>query len=237
MYSIVLMAAVATGGPDAATFGKRGGCSGCYGGCYGSSYSYGCCGGYSYGCCGGYSCGGGGLFHKHRSHGCCGGYSYGCCGGYSCFGSGCYGGCYGATYPSYSYPGYYGAPPVVTVPPAGVPMTPVVPAPMTPATPDKDKVKKPETSGMGANLKFTLPAESKLFVDGRLVGIGGDRAFYTPALVPGQKYFYDVKAELVVDGKTVTEEKTVIVEAGANLTETFPKLTAAAAAPTAVAGK
>jgi uncharacterized protein (TIGR03000 family) len=111
-------------------------------------------------------------------------------------------------------------------------MTPVVPKSGTP-----DTEKKP-TTGMGANLKFTLPAGSKLYVDGRLVGVEGtERAYYTPDLVPGQKYFYEVKAELVVGGRTVTEEKTVIVESGANLVEGFPKLMAAAAAATAVAGK
>src|SRR5262249_43122388 len=66
MYSVVLMAALATSGetPD---LGRRGGCHGCRGGCYG-----GCYGGYGWGC-----------------HGCYGGgYRYG-----GCYG-GCYGGGY-----------------------------------------------------------------------------------------------------------------------------------------------
>jgi uncharacterized protein (TIGR03000 family) len=275
MYSIVLMAAVATGGPDATSFGRKGGCSGScygcgggvavascygsgYGSCYGSSYSYGGCSGYSAGCCGGG--GRGGLFH-HKSRGGCSGYSAGCT-GYSCFGSGYgggYGGCCGGGfYPSYSYSGggcygggyYGGVTPTVTVPayPGTVVPGTVVPGTTTPGTttpivpkagtPDTDKDKKPPTSGMGANLKFTLPAGSKLFVDGRLVGAEGtERAFYTPDLVPGQKYFYEVKAELAVGGRTVTEEQTVIVESGANVVATFPKLVAAAAGATAVAGK
>jgi uncharacterized protein (TIGR03000 family) len=90
---------------------------------------------------------------------------------------------------------------------------------------------------MGANIKFTVPAETKIFVDGRLTpGTGTERAFHTPPLSAG-KFFYDVKAELVVGGKTIVEEKRVIVEAGANLTESFPTLTAAANGSSTVAGK
>jgi uncharacterized protein (TIGR03000 family) len=75
MYSVVLMAALSTGG-EMPAFGRHGcrGCWGCCGGCWG------CCGG-CWGCCGG-CCGG--------CWGCCGG----CCGG--CYGGGSYwGGHYG----------------------------------------------------------------------------------------------------------------------------------------------
>jgi uncharacterized protein (TIGR03000 family) len=90
----------------------------------------------------------------------------------------------------------------------------------------------------GANIKFQLPSNAKLFVDGRqTTGTGTERAFFTPPLPAGQKFYYDVKAELVVDGKTVTEEKRVIVKAGDDLRETFPKLFAAAGNPATVAVK
>src|SRR5947209_5368237 len=77
MYSVVLMAALSTGG-EAPAFGRHGchGCWGCCGGCWGC---HGCCGG-CWGCCGG----------------CCGGCwgCGGCCGG--CWGcQGCCGGCWG----------------------------------------------------------------------------------------------------------------------------------------------
>lgn len=82
--------------------------------------------------------------------------------------------------------------------------------------------------GMGANLKFQLPADAKLYVDGRLTMIGGtERAFTTPPLAVGSKYYYNVKAEIIVDGKPVVEEKRVVVEAGGTVTETFPTLIAA----------
>lgn len=116
------------------------------------------------------------------------------------------------------------APPVMTVPVAPIPKAG-----------GSDSV--PNTP-MGANLKFTLPADAKLFVDGKPApGSGAERSFYTPPLTVGQKFFYDVKAEMMVAGELVVEEKKVIVEAGASLTETFPKLTAALARASTVAGK
>jgi uncharacterized protein (TIGR03000 family) len=112
---------------------------------------------------------------------------------------------------------------------------PVMTIPVAPMAKPMGSDSKP----MGANLKFQVPADAKLYVDGKLApGTGTERAFYTPPLAQGQKFFYDVKAEVVVNGKTVTEEKKVIVEAGVNLTETFPKLIAAIKKPnTAIAGK
>jgi len=133
----------------------------------------------------------------------------------------------------------------MTAPYGGVPMqTPVVVPMQTPVQtpadttkPKPDGTTKPDGS-QGASLKFQLPADAKLYVDGQLTGITGtERAFVTPALTPGQKYYYDVKAELTVDGKAVTEEKRVIVEAGGSVVESFPKLTAAAAQPATVAGR
>ena len=81
---------------------------------------------------------------------------------------------------------------------------------------------------MGANLKFRLPAEAKLYVDGRLTMIGGtERTFTTPPLADGSQYYYDVKAEVIVDGKPVVEHKRILVEAGATIKESFPMLIAA----------
>jgi uncharacterized protein (TIGR03000 family) len=216
------------------------GCGGCYGGagCHGMRHSR-----------------GHGLFgHKRSCHG-CSGYS---CSGYNCFGSSCmgfggctgFGGCVGfggggvsswgppVGMPPYTLHGYnqggvWGpSPPVVYADPHAVygrvtnltPATTVIPTettkPMTPPTPPK---------GTGANIKFRLPADAKLYVDGKLTMLTGtERSFTTPALEAGQKFFYDVKAELMVDGKPVVEEKRVIVEAGSDLVEAFPKLLAAA---------
>jgi uncharacterized protein (TIGR03000 family) len=135
---------------------------------------------------------------------------------------------------SYSDPwavyGRVNAPPAVIVP---------VEASTTDTKPMETPVAPKPKEGMGANLKFKLPAEAKLYVDGRLTMIGGtERSFTTPPLAPGSQYYYDVKAEIVVDGKPVVEQKRVLVEAGARIDESFPVLLAAAAGKsTAVAGK
>lgn len=184
---------------------------GCQGGCYGTGYGW----GYAYGC-----------------GGCCGG-----CTGYAGYNYGFSGhGCAGGIYPSYSYP-YSGAPavvvPVETKPAETKPADGAKPADPKAADPKKD-------GGSGAaNLKFRLPAGAALYVDGRPTpGEGAERAFFTPALEAGQKYFYDVKAEFAVGGRTVTEDRRVVVQAGADLVVEFPKLTAAAAAAdSSLAGK
>jgi uncharacterized protein (TIGR03000 family) len=120
--------------------------------------------------------------------------------------------------------------------------TPIKPdatkAPTAPEPKPADPTKKTGT-GMGANIKFKVPAAAKLFVDGKLTVLtGSERTFTTPPLAMGEKYYYEVKAELAVGGKVIVEEKRVIVEAGSNLTESFPTLVAAAEGkPTTVAGK
>ena len=247
----VPVASVAVGGCNGVVM------SGCYGSCYGSSYGS---------CHGGGFRRGGFLGHKSSCHGCAG-YScsgYNCfSSGYAC--AGCAGSGYGGQAISY---GSSWGPPVGMLPYTlhgynsgaaqvygpGFPVVlgnltdphavygtvyhpnrpPVMTIPVEP-------MKKPAGSDdkpTGANLKFKVPADTKLYVDGKLTpGSGTERAFYTPPLEAGKKFFYEVKAELVVDGKTVTEEKKVIVEAGANLTESFAKLTAAAENATSVAGK
>ena len=209
---------------------------GCYGSCAG--YAYGSCHGGGHG----RLMRGGFLGGRGACHG--GGYScsgFNCfASGYACYGSGYgsyvgsyiagYGSChgchgafsYGSSWgpavgmPPYTLHGYnsgyyadphavWGTTPGVNRPPA---MTvPVAPAPMTKPSSDKEP--------QGANLKFNLPGDAKLFVDGRpTAGTGAERTFYTPPLAAGQKFFYDVKAELTVGGETVVEEKRVVVAAG-----------------------
>ena len=267
MYSIVLMAAIGTGpgatGADQpgammaappVMFVGCAGCTGCTG--YAVASCYGCCGGRAgflghkqschggcggvvasscHGCCGGVaysSCHGGGLFHRHHAAP-----SYGCCGG-SCSGftAGCWGSCtgtgsaygYGPSthfYPTYATPIQTGAAPFYYTP--GTHSAPPVEIPQSKIEGQK-----------GASLKFNLPAGAVLFVDGQKTpGEGTDRSFFTPALDVGQKYFYDVRAEILIDGKTIVEEKRVVVEAGAQISESFPKMIAAVAASTTVAGK
>jgi uncharacterized protein (TIGR03000 family) len=80
-----------------------------------------------------------------------------------------------------------------------------------------------------ARLTVEVPEAAKLYVDGTLVnGDAATRNFHTPDLTPGKTFYYDLKAEVTVNGKTVKEEKRVLVRAGDVVNEAFPKLIAAA---------
>jgi uncharacterized protein (TIGR03000 family) len=73
-----------------------------------------------------------------------------------------------------------------------------------------------------ARITVHLPADAKLMVDGVECPLASDtRAFDTPKLAPGQQYYYTVKAELVRDGKTRTETKRIIFEAGRKIDVEF----------------
>lgn len=235
------------------------GCSGyasCYGSCRGSCHGGGFLGLRNRG-----GCHGGGLFGHHNKtscHGCsgsschgCYGWAYGSCTGYagSCYGSchgfvghgygschGC-GGCtgYGGAYPSYHHP--Y---PSDSYPAGITPGTIVIPAETPKATDATKDAKDTKDAGKGksAGLNFRLPAGATLYVDGRKTdGTGTERSFFTPPLEAGQKYYYEVKAELSVGGQTVTDEKRVVVEAGVDQVVEFTRLMAAAGTGEAVAGK
>src|SRR5204863_5433538 len=66
---------------------------------------------------------------------------------------------------------------------------PVMVVPVAPMT----KPMGSDAMPMGANLKFVVPADAKLFVDGKPApGTGPERAFYTPPLERGKKFFYEV---------------------------------------------
>ncbi len=254
MYGIVLMAALSTGSgtpsadatppvvvapmmamPSTGCFS-----SGCGGGVMMSAgcYSTGCCGGSYSGCyssCNG--CGGGGflglrsrmagLFASRRSScsGCYGSSCYGSscygssCYGSSCFGSSCYGGgahYYGSDFHGGSTTGaFYGS---ANIPDA----VPYVSIPM------EFKSARTKSDAAPARLTVEVPAEAKLYVDGQLTrGEGSTRNFHTPDLTDGQTFFYDLKAEVTVEGIPLIETKRVIVRSGEALSESFPKLIAA----------
>jgi uncharacterized protein (TIGR03000 family) len=66
-----------------------------------------------------------------------------------------------------------------------------------------------------ARLIVNLPADAKLFLQGQPTTSGSaERTFLTPALEPGYVYTYTVRAEIVRDGRMLTETKTVEVTAG-----------------------
>lgn len=197
MYSVVLMMAL-TSGAETPAFGGRGchgggGCHGGYAGCYGGGH-------------GGHGCHGGGrLFgRRHGGHGCCG-YDYGCHGGYGCQGGyasyGCSGG-YGCWGGSMGY-GCQGGAIIHQGGGMGGP----------------EKVGDPKKGTMilptSATLMVNLPADAKLMIDNNpTVSTSNVRRFSSPALEIGKEYVYNLKAEIVRDGQTVTTSKDVTVRAG-----------------------
>jgi uncharacterized protein (TIGR03000 family) len=208
MYSVVLMAALSTGGsaPDFC-HGHHGyagyvssNCTGCYGGSYyGYGYGLGCYGYANYcgGCWGGYGGGwgwGGGAidYNCFGCHGC-----YGCYGGFGCSGFNPYG------------------------------PNPAAPE-MIPAPKPDEKGGKGGTGSVApdrAKVIVQLPAGAKLYVDDQAIKTTSDsQSFNTPRLEPGQTYYYEVRAEAVRDGKTVVESKRILVRAGQEVSVAFPKL-------------
>jgi uncharacterized protein (TIGR03000 family) len=208
MYSMVLMAALTTGSATPDWHCHRGGCCGCYGGCYGcwgGCYGgcYGCFGGCYGGCWGGCYGGWGGCY------GCWGGYSsWGCCG------------CMGTYYGAPTYPG--------SIVPSGGMMAPGGAMPGAPAGEQLGEPKKNGKSTMApskAKLIVELPADAQLYIDDLpMKNASGTRAFSTPTLDPGQAYYYMVRAEVMRDGKPVSETRRVIVRAGQTVRADFRDL-------------
>lgn len=252
MYSIVLATAIVASATTPAHCWRscHGGwsCHGCYGshGCYSGYGAYSGYSGYSdYACHGCHGCWGG---HHVPLYGCAGpmyGYHGGCYGagygpGYGPFVAGSPFGHYGCTGCYGCYGGYagYGIP-VPIDPRAGErlpdPFPPVnpegkkddkkreeIPAPKEPKKDDKKDGKNEEEQ---ATLRIEIPQGGKLFVDGRAVnGRPGIQAFRTPALAAGQRYFYDIRIEVEINGRVQTEERRVIVERGQTTTVEFANL-------------
>lgn len=244
MYELVLMMALSNGpattgvspeapAPAVKTYGlhghqeyrhRRGGCCGSYGGrgCSGGYGGYGCMGGYGgYGCMGGYAGYGG-----YGGYGCTGGYAgYASMGGYGCTGGHVmYGGSAG-TYAGFGdYSGFSG----YAVYPGSYSMNysasygPTFSAPVTNFNQDNFNGQRGDTSANlnradanQATLVVDLPENARLTIDGQPTQLtSATRTFITPTLQPGQEYYYDLKAELNRDGRTLTASKRVTVRPG-----------------------
>lgn len=219
MYGVILMAAMATtqSAPDMGW--KHKGCCGCsgYSACHGCSGYRGCHGCHGYGACYG-GCYGGweSLAPIHTPAGCWGmpysGYGPGW-GGYSCAG-----GCGGYQSAAYGVP----TPEIAT--PAPAISSEVAPAPSTTPAPKSDPKLKPKadpdddelvSTGTRARVVVSLPANGKLFVDNTpIANAAGVKTFRTPELSKGQQYYYEMRAEVVVDGKVVSQTRRVTLTAG-----------------------
>jgi uncharacterized protein (TIGR03000 family) len=184
-------------------------CGGCCGGCYGSCF--GCHGGItiSFGCCGG-CCGG----CYGSCYGCCGG----CCGGYgSCYG--CCGGCYGSCYGCCG--GCYGG-------------GQAQPEKKDDKKGDKKDKKKSEEESMArptqATVVVELPSDATMMIDNYVSDLTSEtRTFVTPDLVQGRDYYYTIKAEVIRDGKKVTQSQKIFVRAGRTTRVEFGEMAESAA--------
>lgn len=92
-------------------------------------------------------------------------------------------------------------------------------------TDDKTSDSRGAGQGSRARLILNLPADARLYVDGQYVADAAARgAFTTPSLTAGKKYYYDLRAEVIRDGKPVQDARRVIVTAGSVIRADFSAL-------------
>ncbi len=78
-----------------------------------------------------------------------------------------------------------------------------------------------------ASVLVKLPADAKLFAEGRPLALeSGERAFVTPVLPAGREFEYTFRAEYTRDGETISQTKKVAVRAGGKSALEFVDLTA-----------
>lgn len=202
MYGVILAAALTAGvtAPDCWNCRTSAGC--CGGGTWiGHSGCVGCGHGVShYGCAGGIGCYGG--WHAINWQGL--GSNYECWGGHGCYGCSGYMGCggYASTVPT--------------------PDPEVIPPPRASATTSKANINRTNDR---ARLTIQVPAQARITIDNRPVTVSAEkRTFTTPPLERGQAYYYEVRAELQRDGRTVSETKKVVVRAGEAKVVAFDRL-------------
>jgi uncharacterized protein (TIGR03000 family) len=88
-----------------------------------------------------------------------------------------------------------------------------------PPAPNAEKVPAPKKESTAApqpaRVIVDLAADAKLFVDDKPTkATSGHRVFRTPTLEPGQTYYYELRAEVVRDGKPITQSKRILLRAG-----------------------
>jgi uncharacterized protein (TIGR03000 family) len=231
MASIVTLVTLGMNLTEANAFwwrgGSSGGSSGGYGSSGGSSGGWGSSGGYSsggssggWGSSGGGSSGGG-LFRHHWHRASYWGVGYGSSGG-SSGGWGSSGGSSGGWGSSGGSSGGWGSSGGSSggymMPGTSAPvMTPGQPGMMTPApAPAPGPAPAPMTSlQRSATLVVSVPKDARVFVNDKATTSTGEiRRYVSNNLEPGYSYTYTLRAEMIVDGKTVTETKVIKVRAG-----------------------
>lgn len=218
MAAAVMAATVALGAGRADAHWHHGGWGswGSSGGSWGSYGSWGSCGSCGYAV---YSC-----YSSGGSWGSSGG-SWGSSGGSWGSSGGSWGGAYYSPAPSYSVPTTAPTPPMTT------PTAPTPPAPAA-GTPPGTTYQLQDAG----YLLVSVPEDAKVFVNGRATtSTGSERQYVSRGLENGQRYSYEVRAEVIRDGKTVSETQTAQLTAGAQANLTFklaaPTSTASSAKP------
>jgi uncharacterized protein (TIGR03000 family) len=90
------------------------------------------------------------------------------------------------------------------------------------AAPDKEDVvvRRKDTP---AYITARVPAKAELWFDGvKTRSTGLVRKFQSPALTPGTRYAYTIRARWKENGRTVTQTRRLTVEAGENIAVRFP---------------
>jgi uncharacterized protein (TIGR03000 family) len=84
---------------------------------------------------------------------------------------------------------------------------------------------KEEAALSRAKLIVEVPADAKLYIDDQpMKTTSARRVFSTPALEPGQAYYYMVRVEVMRDGKVQSDTRRVIVRAGEEIRADFNRL-------------
>jgi uncharacterized protein (TIGR03000 family) len=92
--------------------------------------------------------------------------------------------------------------------------------------PHMDRIPQDEKPApdLRAHLTVLVPANAELwFNDTKVTGEGTARKFASPALTPGQRYSYEVRAQWKQNGQTITKTHELTVKAGAHLDLDFTK--------------
>ncbi|MHB1038042.1 MAG: TIGR03000 domain-containing protein [Pirellulales bacterium] len=92
-----------------------------------------------------------------------------------------------------------------------IPAAPLTPVPKA-KTPGKTSSNAVRTSGL---LSVQVPEDAKIFINGLpTASTGIQRRYLSRNMEPGSRYTFEVRAEMVRDGKTLTETKVARLEAG-----------------------
>jgi len=222
-----------------AGYGCGGACYGC-GGCWSNCYGF---GPYWHGSCCGPLLGG----WNWQSYACSGCYGCGGCYSYSCYG--CYGGGFAGIGPmagvgyaggAYGNFGMYGAYPVppqygygegLPLDPRAIEVKPEIKLDVKPTEIKPSDVKPMEKKYLSlpvkdnASIVVRVPAGAKVYIDNNLMkSTATERVFKSPALEPGESYFYMVRAIVEKDGKEIEEVRKVSVRAGEKSLVAFDKI-------------